>query len=188
MSLQITNGEILDFILTNGELQRKDVSKSIKFRNLALKFIKEYRIKDQLGPVQLMLKHIHDVKEKTENWRGNVRVFETEDCEPKSKRGRKPDSCEADASTSFSGRHALTLSENPCYKVESAILKDSLGYVASAAEQQCIAKEDLLRKMVQEALRARDWDMWSFFENLVVSPISVREITALFHVANLSQR
>lgn len=135
-----------------------------------------------------MLKHIHDVKEKTENWRGNVRVFETEDCEPKSKRGRKPDSCEADASTSFSGRPALTLSENPCYKVESAILKDSLGYVASAAEQQCIAKEDLLRKMVQEALRARDWDMSSFFENLVVSPISVQEITALFHVANLSQR
>ena len=82
----------------------------------------------------------------------------------------------------------MTLSENPCHKVESAILKDSLGYVASAAEQQCIPKEDMLKKMVQEAIRARDWDMSSFFENLVVSPISVQEITALFHVANLSQR
>ena len=88
MSLQITNGEIFEFILTNGELQRKDVSKSIKFRNLALKFIKVHKIKDQLGLVQLTLKHIHDVKEKTEEWRGNVRIFDTEDCEPKSKRGR----------------------------------------------------------------------------------------------------
>ena len=186
MPFQITNGEILDFILTNGDLQRKDVSKSLKFRNVALKFIKEHRITNQLGSVQLILKHIHDVKEKTEHWRGSVRVFETEDCEPESKRGRKPNG--NDARSSFPGRPALTLSENPCYKVESAILKDSLGYVTSAAEQQCVPKEDMLNKMVQEAIRARDWDMSSFIENLVVSPISFQEVTALFHVANLSQR
>ena len=82
----------------------------------------------------------------------------------------------------------MKLSESPCYKVESAILKESLCYIASAAEQQCIPKEELLKKMVQEALKARDWDMSSFFENLSVSQISVREIAALFHVANLSQR
>ena len=88
MPLQITNGEILDFISTNGELQRKEVSKSMKFRNVALKFIKGHKITNQLGSVQLILKHIHDVKDKTENWRGSARVFETEDCEPESKRGR----------------------------------------------------------------------------------------------------
>ena len=36
--------------------------------------------------------------------------------------------------------------------------------------------------------KGRDWDISSFFENISVSQISVREIAALFHVANLSQR
>ena len=61
----------------------------------------------------------------------------------------------------------MKLSESPCYKVESAIMKESLGYIASAAEQQCIPKEELRKKMVQEALKAREWDMSGFFENLV---------------------
>ena len=50
--------------------------------------------------------------------------------------------------------------------MESAILKDSSSYVASAAEQQCILKEDLLKEMVQETLKEGDWDMSSLFENL----------------------
>ena len=187
MFFHITNGEILEFILAYGELKRKDVSKSRKFRRVALKFIEDHRLTNQLGSVQLVLKSIYYAKEKTENWRRNVRVFETEDNESRSKRGRKPNAGTIDAS-SFSGRPALKLSESPCYKVESAILKESLGYIASAAEQHCIPKEELLTKMVQEALKARDWDMSSFFENLSVSQISVREIAALFHVANLSQR
>ena len=81
MFFHITNGEILDFILSYGELKRKDVSKSRKFRRVALKFIEDHRLTNQLGSVQLVLKSIYYAKEKTENWRRNVRVFETEDSE-----------------------------------------------------------------------------------------------------------
>ena len=48
MSLHITNSEVLDFILANGKLEGKDVSKLAKFGFVTLTFIEEHRIKNQL--------------------------------------------------------------------------------------------------------------------------------------------
>ena len=88
-----------------------------------------------------------------------------------------------------SGRPSLTISDSPCKKVESSILKRNLALVAASVEEQGISKEEMLRKMMDEAKRSRDWNKAALFDTCsITSEISIEEITALLYVANLSQR
>ena len=68
-------------------------------------------------------------------------------------------------------------------------MKRNLALVAASAEEQGISKEEMLRKMMDEAKRSRDWNKAVLFDTCsITSEISIEEITALLYVANLSQR
>ena len=176
MYLEITNGEILDFILSNGNLQDRSVKITKKFRQLASLFIKKHDLAASLSSIQVTLRAIYDVKSKDEGWRNTARMFEKENVEPKPKLGRPV------------GR-VVSLLDSPCERVERNILKDNLAIVATAAAEHGKTKEEMLKKMVEEAIRSREWDMTTFFDSFHLSPeIPIHELTALFHIANLSQR
>ena len=111
MSLELSNGEILDFLLKN-EVKNRNIKNSVKFRRLAEKFISEYNIQADLSITQQLLKKLYEVKHKSEEWLKVVREFVLVDSEPESeeRKERKP-----------SGRPSLTISEYPCKEVESTI-------------------------------------------------------------------
>ena len=76
MSIEITNGEVLDFILSNGNLQDRTVKISKKFRQLASLFIKKYHLAASISLMQLTLRAIYDVRNKDDSWRNTSRTFE----------------------------------------------------------------------------------------------------------------
>ena len=63
-----------------------------------------------------------------------------------------------------SGRTRSYLSDSPCELVERNILKQCLGVILSTADEHGIGKEELLLKIVQEAVRSRDWDTSNFYD------------------------
>ena len=150
MSLELSNGEILDFLIKN-DVKNRNVQSSVKFRHLAEKFMSEYNIQADLSIIQQSLKKLYEVKHKSEEWLRAVRKFELVDSEPEEKKEKKR-----------SGRPSLTICDNPCKKVESAILKRNLAQVAASAEEQGISKEEMLRKILDEAKRSRDWNKAAF--------------------------
>ena len=173
MSLELSNGEILDFLLKN-DVKNRNIKNSVKFRRLAEKFISEYNIQADLSITQQLLKKLYEVKHKSEEWLKVVREFVLVDTAPESeeRKERKP-----------SGRPSLTISDNPCKKVESTILKRNLAQVAASAEEQGISKEEMLRKMLDEAKRSRYWNKAALFDICsITSEISIEEITALDNI------
>ena len=132
MSLEITNGEVFEFILSNGNLQDRSVKIAKKFRNLASLFIKKHHLGGSLSAIQVTLKAIYDVKNKDDDWRNTVKTFERESLEPKSKLGRP----------------LSTRLDSPCERVEKQILKYNLSVVATTAAEHGETKEDMLKKMV----------------------------------------
>ena len=178
MYFKITNSELLVFINEHGNLKDKSVKLITKFSNVAKIFKESYCLKADVKTLQLTLKQVFEVKNKDEEWLATVRSFETEVSEPVKKRERKS-----------AGRPASTLQDCPSKNVETRILKEGLESVAAIARKQGIEKEALLTKLVQEACRSYEWDMAEFLSSLnVSSPVPINELTALFHVANLSQR
>ena len=179
MSLELSNGEILDFLPRN-DAKNRNVKNSVNICRLAEKFMSEYNIQADLSITEQLLKKLYQVKNKSEEWLRVARKFVLVNSETQSEERKGRNTC---------GRPSLTISDNPCKKVESSILKRNLAQVAASAEEQGISKEEMLRKMMDKAKRSRDWNKAALFDTCsTTSEISIEEITALLYVANLSQR
>ena len=194
MSLEITYGELFDYIVEKGALPSHTSAYSKtnqyrrRFKTVAEQLKAEKHLTNDVYNIQLALTQIYSTKHKTEEWRSRVKCFQTERNEDTRKRGRTA-SVNQSIPSKKGGRPCLHLSDSPCERVESNLLKDSLSVVASTAEENGISKEEMLKKMVLEACRSKDWDMSDLIESLNPQPvIPIADLTAFLYVANLSQR
>eukprot|EP00112_Aurelia_sp_Birch-Aquarium-sp1_P020181 Seg5140.1 transcript_id=Seg5140.1/GoldUCD/mRNA.D3Y31 product="hypothetical protein" protein_id=Seg5140.1/GoldUCD/D3Y31 len=189
MSVHITNGELLELIHNRGDLQNKATTLNSKYAELAATLKKEEGLKIKVDELRLILKNVYEVKIKSESWRNRVRFFELEGIKLREKRCRASSDCAAENTPSPSGRTRSCLSDSPCGRVERNILKQCLAVISSTADEHGIGKEELLVKIVQEAIRSRDWETSTFRGVLqATSSIPVDEQTALIYAANFSQR
>ena len=189
MSVHITNGELLEFVHNRGDLKNKGTSQNSKYSELAAILKKQEGLNIKVDELRLILKQVCEVKRKSESWRNRVRVFKLEGIKPCEKRCRASSDCAAGDMPSPSGRTRSYLSDSPCERVERNILKQCLGVISSTADEHGIGKEELLLKIVQEAIRSRDWDTSNFCDAVqATSSIPVDEQTALIYVGNFSQR
>ena len=65
-------------------------------------------------------------------------------------------------------------------------MKRNLAQVAASAEEQGIGKEEMLRKMMDEAKRSRDWDKAALFDTCSTTSEISTNLTAVLISSNLT--
>ena len=170
LSLEITYGELFDYIVQKGALPSHTSAHSKtnqyrrRFKTVAEQLKAEKNLTNDVYNIQLALIQIYSTKHKTEEWRSRVKCFQTERNEGTRKRGRAA-SVNQSIPLKKGGHPCLHLCDSPC-ESESNLLKDSLSVVASTVEENGISKEEMLKKMVLEACRSKDWDMSDLIKSL----------------------